>query len=182
MSDWRDVMHELVAHRYDDLVAYARVVAGSHADAEDLVHEALVATFGKPRGLNDAVVAEAYVRRAIATRFIDGARKRGREARTNAEMVHHTSETTAGADHHVVESTDLRAALDHLTPRERACVALRFLEQMSVRETATTLGLADGSVKRYVSDGIAKLNVLLGTSEPDDDPQTAQVLAKGGRR
>lgn len=175
-------MSELVAHRYDDLVAYARVVCGSHADAEDLVHEALVATFGKPRGLADGIVAEAYVRRAIVTRFLDGTRKKGREARTNAEMVHHTAEVAPGVDAHVIRSHDLKAALEQLTPRERACVALRYLEHLSVRETAAALGLADGSVKRYVSDGIAKLNGLLGTTESDEEREMATVETGSGRR
>lgn len=181
MADWRVIMSTLVERRYDDLVAYARVMAGSHADAEDLVHEALVATFGKPRGFADAVVAESYVRRAIASRFIDGTRKRGRESRTQAEMLHHTSEIAPGVDGHVIQSTDLKFALERLTPRERACVVLRFLEHLSVRETGEALGLADGSVKRYVSDGIAKLNGMLGTHEADEEPQTARVSMRGGR-
>ncbi|WP_318241431.1 sigma factor-like helix-turn-helix DNA-binding protein [Cellulomonas avistercoris] len=43
---------------------------------------------------------------------------------------------------------------------------LRHLDDVSVRDTARLLGISEGAVKRYVADGIATLNALLGTSSP----------------
>lgn len=182
MSDWRALVREVVEHRYGDLVAYAYVVAGNRPDAEDLVQEALVATFSAPRTIPDRGMAEAYVRQAIVTRFIDGRRKSTREQRTVGEVALHRKEYSPGADASVDLQTDLSRAMATLSNRERACVALRYLEALSVRETALVLHLAEGSVKRYVSDGLAKLNAQLGTDASAVDAETAPVQATGGAR
>ena len=75
----------------------------------------------------------------------------------------------------------LGAALQTLPPRVRACVALRYLDELSVRETADALSLSEGAVKRYVSDGIRALNALLGTSDSAEERPTAPVKPTGGR-
>jgi RNA polymerase sigma factor (sigma-70 family) len=51
----------------------------------------------------------------------------------------------------------VRLALTALSPRERAVVVLRYYADMSEADTATALGIAAGSVKRYASDALAKL-------------------------
>jgi RNA polymerase sigma-70 factor (ECF subfamily) len=69
-------------------------------------------------------------------------------------------------------------ALAHLTPRERVCVTLRFIDGLSVAETAGVLNLAEGSVKRYVSDALHKLNGILGdvVTVDDDGPSIAATV------
>ena len=69
----------------------------------------------------------------------------------------------------------LEAALAQLSPRQRACVVLRYLDDVPVRETAALLGVSDGAVKRYTADGIRILNALLGTQATVND-HTVQVL------
>ena len=59
---------------------------------------------------------------------------------------------------------DVVRALAALSPRERACVVLRQMEDLSVVETASALGLSEGAVKRYTSDGLARLNAALGST------------------
>ncbi|MGC4175251.1 sigma-70 family RNA polymerase sigma factor [Demequina sp.] len=178
MSEWEAVACSLMEQRYRALVGYARMVAGPDS-AEDLVQDALVKTFSRPRGLANVTVAEAYVRRAIVTGFLDSARKTKRAPRANADALHALA-TDSHADA-VTNATTLEAALSALTARERVCVALRYLEGLSVADTARTLGLAEGSVKRYVADGIAKLNRLLGTDAVVDETDYVQVV-KGGSR
>jgi RNA polymerase sigma factor (sigma-70 family) len=179
MADWEAVARELVAERYDALVAYATMVASSRSNAEDLVQEALLATFARPRGLNNRIVAETYVRRAILTRHLDDVRKTSREKRAVASS--HEPGFVDGPDAAVASAHDLRSALGRLTPRERVCVIMRHFENFSVRETAQAVGISAGAVKRYVSDGMGKLNRILGTRDELD--QTIPVTArKGGAR
>lgn len=176
MAEWEAVARELVDARYGILVGYARLVAGGAADAEDVVQDALISTFGRRRTFASVPEAEAYVRRAIVSRFIDGAR---RSSRTKRAPVTDTS--VAGHAEGVELSIDLTAALATLTPRERVCVVMRHLDGLSVAETAQALGIAEGSVKRYVADGLAKLNARLGTHEVVDDHITVQAH-KGGAK
>lgn len=150
------VLAALVRGRRSALVGYAYVLVGDVAQAEDLVHEALYRTFVRPRGLADPDHAEAYVRRAIVRIYLNGRRSHQRfVARMHLFVAsEHTADpATATSDRGVVH-----AALRALSPRERACVVLHHMDGLRVREVAEVLGLAEGTVKRYIADGLVKLH------------------------
>jgi RNA polymerase sigma factor (sigma-70 family) len=176
---WDEALSALAAERYPRLLGRAVLLCGDRALAEDLVQEALVSALRTRRTFDSLNQAEQYVRRAIASRYVDtvrsesAARRRERETFDPAQVP-----DPAGA---VGAAVDLASALRSLPPRERTCVALRYLDGLSTRETAEALGLSEGSVKRYVSDGIAALNALLGTSDVATDFGHV-VTPKGGAR
>src|SRR5690606_20016391 len=68
----------------------------------------------------------------------------------------------AGPEAGAVDRIDVAAALRELSPRERACVVLRFYEDLTVPDIADALALSQGSVKRYLSDGVRRMESLLG--------------------
>lgn len=170
MSRWEPMLEELMAQRHRDLVAYARMLTGDTAHAEDLVQDALITTFGRMRTFPSLIAAETYTRRVISSRFIDGTRRRAAERRAVQRAGADETDPAAGPELLTEHKTDVERALDLLTPRERACVVQRYLEHRTVEETATELGIAAGSVKRYVHDGIGKLNAALGTASDADAP------------
>ncbi|WP_084079401.1 sigma-70 family RNA polymerase sigma factor [Demequina sp. NBRC 110057] len=175
MPEWEPQLDELMARRYRDLVAFARMVTGNAAHAEDVVQDALVETFSRRRRFPTTPAAESYVRRVIASRAIDRGRRRSAERRALARVGYSESDTGAGPDLVVEHRADVARALGTLTERERACVVLRYLEHLSIEETAGVLGIAVGSVKRYVHDGIAKLSTQLGVDVVADARETARV-------
>ena len=71
---------------------------------------------------------------------------------------------------------DVRAALGTLRPRERACIVLRFFEDLPVAAIAAELGVGTGAVQRYLSDGSAKLRVTLTDSDLDDSTESILVV------
>lgn len=164
---WEQLLDQVARERYPRLVAHAALVAGSTSDAPDLVQEALIATFRGRARFTTVEQAEAYVRRAIASRAIDEVRRRRRERlvalRAAAEPTPPDTVEPPGP------GRDVLRALAHLSPRERACVVLRQMEDLSVVETASVLNLSEGSVKRYTSDGLTKLAQILGTHPHADD-------------
>jgi RNA polymerase sigma factor (sigma-70 family) len=176
-SSWEPMLIEIATTRGARLRAYAAMLAGP-SGADDLVQDALIATFSRRRSFTNAAQAEQYVRRAIATRYIDSVRRdasrKARDTRTaRADRIEDPADAIASHD-------AVGAVLAGLPPRPRACLVLRYIEDLSVRETAHVLGLSEGTVKRYVSDGLAALNAQLGTSEDLADLETAGVSPRKG--
>ncbi|HEY3436982.1 MAG TPA: sigma factor, partial [Propionicimonas sp.] len=78
MAAWQGVLEELVRERRPALIGYAALLTGDRVEAEDLVHDAIVRTFARPRSFPSLNAADAYVRRAIASTFVDRLRSRHR--------------------------------------------------------------------------------------------------------
>lgn len=161
VSDWKPIAAQLLRTRRGALVGYAYVLTSDLHQAEDLVHEAMVVTFSKPRNIGSVGHAEGYVRKAITTAFLNSRRSH----KTFVDRMHLVATPAHVDDHatHADATETIRVALNHLSPRERACVVLRFYEHMTVPEIADTVGLAPGSVKRYLSDGLRRLEPHLGS-------------------
>jgi RNA polymerase sigma factor (sigma-70 family) len=172
------MLERLLDERYSALVGYAVVVTGSRPDAEDAVHDALISVFSRRRKFQSLQHAEGYVKRAIASRFID-AKRRGasRAARELRSYVRDNPRAAPAPDEQVSADAALGAALKTLAPKVRACVALRYLADQSIAETARALGISDGAVKRYTSDGLAALSTQLGTDVTA--AETADVITGG---
>ena len=178
MSRWEPMLERVAHERYPRLVAHAMLLVRSREQAEDLVQDALVATFTGKARFASLAEAEQYVRRAIVSRFMDAARKRGRE---RAALVRHAARPVVvpePADAPIAD--EVEDALANLPPRERACVVLRHLEDLSVRDTAALLRISEGAVKRYTADGVARLGASLG-ARPGDET-VVHVTTKEVRR
>jgi RNA polymerase sigma factor (sigma-70 family) len=167
---WRAVLTTLVAERGDALTRYARLICGDSDDAADLVQDALVKTFGRLRNGFTVSSAEAYVRRTILNTYLDGGRRASRWRR----IAHFTA--TPEAQESSAPATDTRVDLDHqlalLSPRERACTVLRYYDDLTVAAIAERLGISTGTVKRYLSDALAKLGAALDTTVGTHNPDT----------
>jgi RNA polymerase sigma factor (sigma-70 family) len=56
-------------------------------------------------------------------------------------------------------------ALSGLSPRQRACVVLRYYEDQPVAEIAKALGIAEGTVKGYLSEALTQMAVRLSPAD-----------------
>lgn len=180
MAHWREVLDELIRERRSALIGYACLFVADRRDAEDLVHEAVVRTFSRPRTISDVNAAEGYVRQAIRTVFLDQIRKQ----RTWQHKAHLFGDDSPapGAEQAASAAIDVRSALGLLSPRERACVALRYFDDLTVADIAARLGIGKGAVKRYLSDGTRKLRAVLDVAVPPDDAVPGWItITDGGR-
>lgn len=176
---WRSVLDDMVRERRSALVAYACLFVVDRRDAEDLVHDAIVRTFARPRSVTEIHAAEGYVRQAIRSVFLDQSRSR-RTARSKAHLVDDVAQVR-GAEDAATASADVGAALRGLSPRERACVVLRYFDDLPVAEIAAELHISEGSVKRYLSDGTSKLRTTLqvASAEAVDEFESVRVSDLG---
>jgi len=174
-AEWEGIVTELVATRGDALQRYAMLLCGSREQAADLVQDALVRTFGRLRNGFSVESAEAYVRRAILNGHLDGGRRLSRWRRVAPlEYVPDEQPSRAGDTE---TRLDLHQELRKLSPRERACLVLRYYDDLKVDDIADTLGISSGAVKRYLSDGLAKMAIALA-----DDGTAADRLGPAGAR
>ena len=127
--------------------------------AQDLVHDAFVRLFGRYRDLRDADHFEAYLRKTIVNLSKDQRRKKtierayiARQDRAGAEGV----ASPSGSDE------ELRGALMKLPQRQRAAVALRYLEDLSEQQTAEAMDTSVAAVKALTQRGAASLRRHLG--------------------
>ncbi len=184
MSSWSRALDDLVRERGAALFGYAYVLTGNAADAEDLVQNALVRTFRTGRATRGIDSTRAYVKRAISSAFVDGHRRsqaRPQRAAGDGGDVHASPGVAVAHDHApgVDEALDLHQAILLLPPRERACIVLRYLEDKPVAAIASELGLATGTVKRYLSDAVATLRT---SSDIDFTPETSIAVVSHSQR
>ncbi|MCJ7827041.1 MAG: sigma-70 family RNA polymerase sigma factor [Demequinaceae bacterium] len=178
MGRWNEHLGTLMETRYPALLAYANALtAGDRAAAEDVVQDAIVRSFSKGRGFDTVAHAEAYTRRAILSVFLDKTRSRSRLIRAFSRVAE--TDATPSHDDTVDTSESVRVLLRHLSPRERACVVLRYYDDLTIAQVAEALGLATGTVKRYLSNATAHLGAALG--HPDDPDPSESVSVSSHR-
>jgi RNA polymerase sigma-70 factor (sigma-E family) len=159
---WEGALTQLVEARGSALKRYAYLLCGDNAGAEDLVQDALLRAFTRP-GPGDGEQLEQYVRKIVLNLFLDRLRRRRLWARLRPLVV--SPAQTDDPIETVARSLDMRAALLALSPRQRACVVLRYHLDLPVAEIAETLGSSPGAVKRHLHDARTRLTELL---EADD--------------
>ena len=162
-----------VTARQGALLRAAYLVCGDEHLAHDLLQDALVKLASRWERLRDEA-PEAYVRQILYRDAVSRWRRTRRE-----RLVDHqdpggdlarfrTREPVEGW----VEGAAVRQALTLLPPRQRAVVVLRYYEDLSEADIATTLGISRGTVKSQASDAMRTLRSLL----PDLDGWVPRVV------
>jgi RNA polymerase sigma-70 factor (sigma-E family) len=155
VESWKQTLAELASGRGAALKRQAFLLCGDDSQAEDLVQEALVRAFGRPLRAPAPGAAEAYVRVIMVNLFIDGTRRRSRWGRAVALVA--AAETAPDVADQVAARDTMLRVLRALSPRQRACVVLRYYEDLPVKSVAAALGVAEGTVKRHLSEAMTVL-------------------------
>lgn len=170
-SSWEQTLDTLVRESGDRLQRTAYLLCGDRHTAEDLVQEAFVRALSRRRTATqlaqgvESHEAEAYLRRTILNLYLDSYRRRRRW--TGIRHLAAKAERTESATGAVDARMDATRALAELPPQVRACIVLHYYDDLPVAQVAAELGLADGTVKRYLSDGRAILAVSLSDDASD---------------
>lgn len=122
--------------------------------AEDLVQQSMVRLYAAwPRVRRES--AEAYARRAVVNECLSHLRRR------RDIPVDRVPDTAEGPWDET--PLDVGAALALLPPRQRAIIALRFLDDVSVADVAQALAVTEGTVKSQTAKALNTLRVHLPT-------------------
>lgn len=137
----------------------AYLMCGDWDRAADLVQEAFIRLYVAWPRIDHGPGLAAYARRTVAHIAIDQGRKR-----SSSEVVRERVAPTEAADDTagVADRLVVLAALGELPPRQRACLVLRFYEDLGVAEVAQILGCRQGTVKSQTSRALETLRRTLG--------------------
>ena len=159
----------LVADLLPDLMAFALAMTGGDRPlAEDVVIEAVSRTLPRLRR-HGVLDVPAYLRRAVVNQLTSWGRRRQLE---RAHAARHAGDPDGlhgggrgGRSGDAARAVDDRLAivphLRRLPPRQRAVVALRFLEDRPVGEVARLLEISDGTVKSQTAKALATLRTIM---------------------
>ena len=149
------------------LRAYLARVTGDAALADDLLQE----TYFRFLRARSDYEGEAHRRNAlfrIATNLVYDSRRRARVAPplvvAEYEIADRRGEAAA-----TERASDLRRAMSHLKPRERALLWLAYAQGSSHKEIAQSLGLRTGSVKLLLFRARRRLAALLGGARQETE-------------
>ena len=168
----RDAEHDAIAayaeffeSRRRRALRFAFVMCGDARDAEDIVAEAFARmyTVWKNGEIDDPV---AYLNRIIANQVRGGWRHKDVERRYDSRVKTMWSTETPGVDDALAARDAVSVAMASLPPKQRAVIALRYLEDLSEADTAAILEVSVGTVKAHASRGLERLRAVL--SQDDD--------------
>jgi RNA polymerase sigma-70 factor (ECF subfamily) len=146
----------LFTREYRSIVKSADLVLHDHARAEEITQDAFVRLLQHWNRVSRYDRPGAWVRRVairLATREASRERRRPRVERVG---------NSSTSQPHGVRDIDLWNAVRTLPPRQRAVVALYYLEDMSVSEVADIVGCSQSTVSVHLHRARHRLAEIVG--------------------
>lgn len=159
-----DAFGELVTRHRDVLWAVALRTTGNPSDAEEALQEALISALRSVERFERRSAVRTWLYRIVVNASLDRLRRNASRPTApldGVEPAHPVDEQARVADR-----MDLMAALQLLSPGQRAAVVLVHMEGMSVAEAAEVLELPEGTVKSRCSRARAQLASILRPGNP----------------
>jgi RNA polymerase sigma-70 factor (sigma-E family) len=140
------------------MVRLAYIVTGDASVAEDLAQDAFVRVAGSFARLRDPESFGLYLRRTLLNLCKNHFRHRDIE---RGFLRSQPPSAPADQSSDVVSHDMLRVALMRLPERQRAAIALRYFEDLSVEDTARAMRCPPGTVKSLTARGLEGLSAAL---------------------
>lgn len=141
-----DALERAFREHYADLLRLCTLLTGKQEMAEDIVQEAFVRVANRLSSLSNAE-ARPYLRRIVVNLWKNRLRRLSMERRQRL-----APDSGATDPMTVVDTRDeIRQRLLSLSRRQRACLVLRYYEDLPEREVARILRCSVGSVKSQTS-------------------------------
>jgi len=161
---------EYVSARMPALRRSAYLLCGNAHTADDLVSIAIGKLFRSWSKVSRLEQPDAYVRKMLVNAWLDERRRPWRRERVTADV----PEPPAHQEPDVAQRLRVVQLLGQLPPRRRAVLVLRFLDDLSVEQTAEALGCSTGTVKTQTHRGLADLRELLDPVLEGSDTSTGR--------
>ena len=154
-----------------------RRLDGGDEVVEDLTEDVFVKVYEKlDRYVERGLPFTAWLYRIAHNHLVDYLRTLPRQYASSLDEVTEVPERAAtAAFSRVLDRQSLEPALARLTPEQRQAIELRFMEGMSVAETAAAMGRSDEAVKKLQARALANLRRHLAPPAAAPTPMARPV-------
>ena len=156
---------------YDQIFRYVSFKCGSPSESEDLTGEVflkMLQSIHKFRWQGHPFTSWLY--RIAHNLVVDYFRKQGARQSVPLDAAANKTGVSASDLEYRAEisltMSDVVLAMDNLTDLQREVIALRFASDLSIAETAATIGKKENAVKALQHAGLKKLRVALAPPAP----------------
>lgn len=146
---WPVELQAAYASSAEVLIRLAAVLLGRRSEAEEVVHDAFIAVSVRVEAIDNL---DAYLRRTVINGAYGVLRRRQVAERHDTSLG--LDPPPAEAPMHLIEFRDV---LMTLSWNQRTVIVLRFLEGLSVRETARILDCRESTVRSHSRRGLKRL-------------------------
>lgn len=161
---------EVVALHQRDLYAWAFRLTGNHHDAEDLSQEVFIKVHAKLDSFRGDAEMKTWIYRIAVNTYLNKKRKKmPRLMKLHDDTTSGIAEGLTGADAGEVEAAAesnaikgmVDQALQHLSGKEQLAFVLRHYNELTVKEVAEAMQVAEGTVKSLLFRAVHKLRKRL---------------------
>ncbi len=155
------------------LYALAYDLTGNHHDAEDLSQEVFIKAYRGMADFRGEAQVYSWLYRIAVNTFLNKRRKKAlrfRQLWDDFSQAPHDAERQPQTDQQAeadVMRRHVETALQKLSPRERSAFVLRHYQDLSLREVADAMDVAEGTVKSLLFRAAKKLRTALAFYRED---------------
>ena len=157
-----ETVDALFRAHYGRLVRALTLACGNREVAEDAVQEAFVKAHLHWRRIQRYDDPVGWVRRVAINRLRDDHRRQSRKGRALQRL---SGEPQFDEVDQLSFGSDLSKMLIQLPRQQRIAMALFYVDELSIAEVASALGVSEGAVKSYLHQGRARLRSVVASGE-----------------
>lgn len=146
---------QFVAGRQHGLLRTAWLLTGDWSSAEDLVQTTLLKVWTRWPRVGDGSNVDGYARTVMLSIYLGWRRRRWTGEHPTALLPERPAPAATSHEEHQV----LVDAVRSLPPRQRAVIVLRYLDDLTERDTAAALGCSVGTIKSQTAKALATLRL-----------------------
>jgi RNA polymerase sigma-70 factor, ECF subfamily len=154
----RHAFAELFSRHQRQLHRLARLSSRTAEDAEDALQDAMLSAHRGAGSFRHDAAVSSWLHRIVINACLDRLRRAKAQPTVPLEDVYPVADRTA----HVDDAIVVQRALMRLPVEQRAAVVAVDMQGYSIADTATMLGVAEGTIKSRCSRGRVRLGELLG--------------------
>lgn len=148
----------------NDVFRYALATLGDSSEAHDVLQEVFIRVYRSINNFRYDATAKTWIMTITRNYIFDVLRKRRKDRQflSRSEIPDVGVETTD-----VTVVTEIEEALQKLKDDYRHVVVLRYIDNLSIKETASVLGWSEKKVQNAVHRAITQLREALGSNSEE---------------